>query len=309
MSFSGFKCNFCQECLGRGCLGQLPGMGGVNNSLNFRLNCAAWNKYFCSLKNIREIPKIRLAPMTGAIENIGYSTEEHFYYDITDACYTAGVPLSIGDGYPDYKFQYGVHAIEKLNKKHDVKASVFIKPYTNDKILERIEWSNDIASHVGVDIDSYNILTMQNLVQLENKTGEQLKEIKKAVNVPFVIKGVFTQEAVDLVKEVKPDVVVVSNHGGRIDTNIGSTADFLAEKGKILQENCAELWVDGGIRTFTDLIAAGNLGAKEVLIGRPFVTALCAGGKDKVLELAKSFSIEHKLYQYEPKLSSVTLGL
>lgn len=306
MSSSGFKCNFCEKCLGFGCSGQLPGMGGVNNSLNFRLNCAAWDKFVSFAENSPLIPKVRLAPMTGAMENLGYSTEEHFYYDITNACYDAGIGLSIGDGYPDYKFQYGVHAIEKLNKQFGAKAAVFIKPYTNDKILERMEWSKDIASYVGIDIDSYNILTMRNLVQLENKTCQQLKKLKKAATVPFVIKGVFTEEALDLIKEVKPDVVVVSNHGGRIDTNIGSTADFLAENGKLLAANCDEIWVDGGIRSFSDLIAAGNLGAKEVLVGRPFATALCAGGSEAVLECAKNFSIEHQfscaLQQVSPAL-------
>lgn len=295
MSFSGFKCNFCEKCLGFGCTGQLPGMGGVNSSLNFRLNCAAWDKFVSVSGEFPLIPKVRLAPMTGAVENVGYSTEEHFYYDITDACYNAGIGLSIGDGYPDYKFQYGVHAIEKLNKKFGAKGAVFIKPYTNDKILERMEWSKDIASHIGIDIDSYNILTMRNLVQLENKTSHQLKKIKKAATVPFIIKGVFTKESLDLVKEVKPDVVVVSNHGGRIDTNIGSTADFLAENAKALAEYCGEIWVDGGIRSFTDLVAAGNLGANEVLVGRPFVTALCAGGSEAVAEYAKNFSMEYQL--------------
>ncbi|NLM01135.1 MAG: FMN-dependent dehydrogenase [Treponema sp.] len=288
MSFKNFKCNFCQRCLGFGCQGQMPGMGGVNDSLNFQLNCNAWKKYTPTLYNYENaenlLPQIRLAPITGSVENIGYPCEEKFYYHITQACKNAQINLSVGDGFPDFKFQYGVHAIEKLNLIDGTKAAFFIKPYTNDKIFERIEWSQKIASHIGIDIDSFNILTMKKLVQLEKKSASQLNQIKKSIKVPFVLKGIFTKESVELVKEVKPDVVVVSNHGGRIETETGSTADFLNNYGLTLSNYCEELWVDGGLRTFSDLLAARFLGATEVLIGRPLVSALCSGGEKKVWE-------------------------
>lgn len=286
MTSNNFKCHFCSECLGTGCVSELPGMGGVHNNINFQLNCAAWSRYtpdFVSTESTNFssdlLPKIRLAPMTGAIENIGYSTEEHFYYDLIESAVNANIATSIGDGCPDYKFQYGVHAVRKQQETNpNIKSAVFIKPYSNDKIFQRIEWSSKIAEFYGIDIDSYNILTMRNQVQLEKKTSIQLKEIKKHLNVPFAIKGVFTKDDIELVKEVKPDIVVISNHGGRIDTRIGSTADFLNENGIEIANNCDKIIVDGGIRTYQDLLAARSLGAQEVLIGRPFASALCKDG-------------------------------
>ena len=45
MEAPNYKCHFCNECLGTGCINELPGMGGVNNNENFQLNCLAWKKY------------------------------------------------------------------------------------------------------------------------------------------------------------------------------------------------------------------------------------------------------------------------
>lgn len=237
------------------------------------------------------IPNLSIAPMTGAVENLGFQTESSYYSDIVNAVHRVGVGLCIGDGYPDEKLKFGIEALKKIHQKDSsAKTSVFIKPYLNEKILERIEWAKDCASIIGIDIDSHNILTMKDKVQLEKKSPEKLLEIKKSLNVPFAIKGIFSKDDIELVKEVKPDIAYISNHGGRIDTRKGSTAEFLAEFADELKKYCGALWVDGGIRTPIDVATAMTFGADCILIGRPFATALCHGGSDelckKVLELS-----------------------
>jgi isopentenyl diphosphate isomerase/L-lactate dehydrogenase-like FMN-dependent dehydrogenase len=229
--------------------------------------------------------------MTGAVENIGFARESDFYGQIIQAMHRVGVGLSIGDGYPDEKLKFGIEALEQIKKEApDASTSVFIKPYSNEKIIERFEWAKDCVKVTGIDIDSYNILTMRNLVSLEKKSASQLIEIKNHVDMPFAIKGVFTKEDISLVQQVMPDIVYISNHGGRIDTRRGSTAQFLEEYGETLKNYCGELWVDGGIRSAKDVATALALGADCVLIGRPFASALCQGGADalckKVLELS-----------------------
>ena len=116
---------------------------------------------------------------------------------------------------------------------------------------------------------------MRNLVQLEKKTASQLAEIRKKSNLPFVVKGIFTLEDIELVKELKPDVAFVSNHGGRVENRIGSTAEFLYQYSNELKNYCGEIWVDGGIRTKQDEFIASFLGAKQILLGRPVISALC----------------------------------
>ena len=280
------KCRFCSICNGKGCIGELPGMGGFGNNVNTILNYSAW-KELSLPKNYSEdspLAKIRLAPMTGGVENIGYPDEVQFYYDLFEAVIESGAALSIGDGCPDLKFESGIAATETYNAN----AAVFIKPYTNDKIFTRIEKCSGVAESIGIDIDSYNIVTMRNLVNLENKNIAQLKEIKNHIDVPFSIKGIFHKEEIELIKEVKPDIVVISNHGGRIETRIGSSAEFFVQYGAEIKKYCGELWVDGGIRTKEDIQLATAYGADEVLIGRPFATALCSGGKKAVVEMVKN---------------------
>ncbi len=291
MSRHSSNCHFCETCNGEGCIGELPGMGGFSENVNFILNCAAWKKVPCSDTILKTMPlaSVRLGPMTGAMENIGYESEADFYSDIIEATSEAGILLSIGDGYPDIKLQSGIAAVRKRQEaQKSTRAAVFIKPYDNKRIFERIEWTAGIAESIGVDIDSYNIATMRNLVSLEKKNAKQLLEIKKHINLPFSIKGIFNVEEIPLIAEVKPDIVIISNHGGRVENRIGSTAEFLIAYGKEIQKYCGQLWVDGGIRTFRDIQIASSYGVKEVLIGRPFATALCCNGKQGVTDFAKS---------------------
>ncbi len=294
MSIQNFKCHFCHVCDGDGCIGELPGMGGFSNNINFKLNCSAWDKISDTKKSNSAFPlaKIRLGPMTGAVENIGYKTEEDFYFDIISAVSNAGVLLSIGDGCPDIKLLSGIEAVKKQQEKNkNTKAAVFIKPYPNTRIFERIEWSSTVAESIGIDIDSYNIATMRNLVNLEKKTASHLKEIKNYTKVPFSIKGIFNPEEIEMIAEVKPDIVIISNHGGRVENRIGSTADFLVKYGREIRNHCGELWVDGGIRTLKDIQIASSYGANEVMLGRPFATALCSNGEQGVLDLVKTMSV------------------
>ena len=269
----GPKCHFCDVCDGHGCVGELPGMGGVYDNANFIENCAAWKEIPLDDGPV-VAPALRLAPITGALQNVGYPDERRFYHDLISAARSADLALSIGDGYPDEKLRYGIEALETAGEK----GAVFIKPYENSKILERVEWARSVSEIVGVDIDSYAIVTMRNLVNLQQKSASQLAEVRRAAGVPFAIKGVFRKEDIELVREVQPDIVVVSNHGGRVETDRGSTAAFLAHYGKELAGLCGELWVDGGIRNCRDVLAAGRLGAKTVMIARPVITALLAGG-------------------------------
>lgn len=302
-----FKCHFCKNCNGFACKAELPGMGGVRENENFILNVKEWEKVRNENKEKVEeflkrpaefrIPKIAIAPMTGAVENIGFENEDDYYEKIMAASSSAGIGLCIGDGFPDEKIKFGIKSVEFLKNRHKIfpkTASVFIKPYSNQKILERINWSSKIANLIGIDIDSYNILTMRNLVNLEKKSVEQLLEIQefvhKELNVPFAIKGIFTKEDIELVKKVHPDIAYISNHGGRIETEVGSTAEFLAKYAEEIKNYCDSIWVDGGIRTPLDIATAQALGADMVLIGRPFATALCKDGErglcGKVLELS-----------------------
>ena len=298
-----YKCHFCQSCDGMGCIGEMPGMGGPNASRNFLHNCEAWERIARPAQESVRMPDIRLAPVTGAVENVGYDDERSFYFDLIDYCLRHGIKLSIGDGTPDCKLLYGIQAVQAAGERYPgTKAAVFIKPYPQEKVFERIEWALPVAEGVGMDIDSYNIITMRNLVHLEKKTPAQLRGIKtrlEAAGLPFAIKGVFTAEDVETVAAVKPAIAYISNHGGRVDTREGSTAEFLEAYAEKLRANCGELWIDGGIRSQREIALAAAYGVSTVLEGRPFITALCrerlsapepGNGKEAYAEKRQSFN-------------------
>ena len=289
------KCHRCAVCDGYGCPGMLPGLGGVFEGKNFQLNCEGWKELFDEAcrrgegDEIRAIPVrpelLRCGPVTGAVENIGYANEADFYLPYLMNAAQAGLGLCVGDGCPDEKLKLGTAAVKELNSaavvdpvettadSTTVRAAFFLKPYPQEKLFERIEWIRPYASHIGIDIDSYNIVTMRNLVNLERKTAVQLEEFRGHTKLPFVIKGVFTDEDVELVREVRPDVVYISNHGGRVETRIGSTASFLAQHAVELKKYCKEIWVDGGIRTREDIQTALYYGADQVIMARPLIRA------------------------------------
>lgn len=279
-----FKCRLCKLCNGFGCKNELPGMGGVNQSHNFILNCSEWGNFYkknaCLHSKIDSISvstdDIGIAPVTGAMQNIGFENERDFYLPYFTAAHNQGVSICVGDGAPDEKLLFGIEAVFRLQEK----AHYFLKPYPDDILSLRIEKIVDSKGvySIGMDIDAYNILTMRNQVHLERKSPRQLKDFRKKTNLPLSIKGVFTKVDVELCAEILPDIIVVSNHGGRVQTDEGSTAQFLANYGEVLSSYCKELWVDGGIRTVRDIRVAKHLGAKKVLVARPFIAALIKGG-------------------------------
>ena len=320
------KCQHCDECLGLGCIGQLPGLGGVFDNQNFQLNCEGWKELYRKnaiaegrassrenaslalrastgallsnkIDNIEIRPEnLRCGPVTGAVENIGYEKEEEFYYPYLKAASDAGIGLCVGDGCPDLKLKLGIEAVRKVAASAragtcaqistppqvlsstqvatSARAAFFLKPYPDQRLYERLEWVKPYAEYIGIDIDSYNILTMRNLVSLERKTAQQLENFRRCFEVPFVIKGVFTDEDIALVKEVHPDVVYISNHGGRVETRIGSSAAFLEKHAAELKKHCREIWVDGGIRSRQDVQTALFYGADKVIFARPLIRAV-----------------------------------
>ncbi len=252
---------------------ELPGMGGVNGNHNFILNCSEWQPLPLGPFPLGKA-SLRLAPMTGAIENVGYHDEKSFYFDLVRECVASNIKISIGDGEPDTKLKFGIEALFSSC----VKAAVFIKPFSNEKILSRFDEAFSVAEALGVDIDAYSIVTMRGKANLEKKDASSLKELKKycsAKGLPFIIKGVFSEKDIALVKEVLPDIAYISNHGGRVQTDKGSTASFLASNASLLRSYSGSLWVDGGIRTESDFQKAESYGVSCILLGRPFASALC----------------------------------
>jgi isopentenyl diphosphate isomerase/L-lactate dehydrogenase-like FMN-dependent dehydrogenase len=117
-----------------------------------------------------------------------------------------------------------------------------------------------------------------------------LADLAAESRVPVLVKGLLTAEDAVLAVEHGAAGIVVSNHGGRqLDCSVAS-ADALSEIVDAVDARAAVL-VDGGIRRGTDVAIALALGADAVLVGRPALWGLAAGGADgagRVLELLRA---------------------
>lgn len=99
--------------------------------------------------------------------------------------------------------------------------------------------------------------------------------------VPFIVKGIMTVKGALKAKEAGAAAIVVSNHGGRVLDQCPATAEVLEEIAKAV-DGSMKIFVDGGIRSGTDVFKALALGADAVIIARPFVTAVYGGGREGV---------------------------
>ncbi|MFN2518849.1 MAG: lactate 2-monooxygenase [Jatrophihabitantaceae bacterium] len=111
---------------------------------------------------------------------------------------------------------------------------------------------------------------------------------------PVVLKGV--QHVQDAHRAVDAGVegIVVSNHGGRqVDGAIGSL-EALPGIAQAVGDR-VEVLFDSGIRTGADIVKALALGARAVLVGRPWVYGLAHGGQDGVRHVLRSLLADFEL--------------
>jgi isopentenyl diphosphate isomerase/L-lactate dehydrogenase-like FMN-dependent dehydrogenase len=127
-----------------------------------------------------------------------------------------------------------------------------------------------------------------------DKSWEQLAFLREHWDGPIVLKGI--QHADDARKAVESgmDGIVVSNHGGRqVDGAVGSL-DALPSIVEAVGEQVDVLF-DSGIRTGADVVKALALGAKAVMVGRPYAYGLAHGGQVGVRHVLRSLLADFDL--------------
>lgn len=108
-----------------------------------------------------------------------------------------------------------------------------------------------------------------------------LSSLRKHWDGPIVLKGIQTAEDAHRAVEYGMDGIIVSNHGGRQLDGAIAALDALAEIGsdEKIKNSGLTILFDSGIRTGSDVLKAIALGAKAVLIGRPYIYGLAMGGE------------------------------
>jgi 4-hydroxymandelate oxidase len=109
-------------------------------------------------------------------------------------------------------------------------------------------------------------------------TWEAIGWLRSLSPLPLAIKGILTAEDARLAVEHGASAIVVSNHGGRQLDGTPPTSEALSEVVAAVAGR-AEVLVDGGIRRGGDILKAIALGARAVLVGRPYLWALAIDGE------------------------------
>jgi L-lactate dehydrogenase (cytochrome) len=102
---------------------------------------------------------------------------------------------------------------------------------------------------------------------------------------PIVVKGIQTPEDARMVADAGANAIVVSNHGGRQLDRAPTPLEQLPEVVAAVGDR-VEVFVDGGVMSGADVIAAVALGARAVLVGRAYLYGLMAGGERGVQRAA-----------------------
>jgi 4-hydroxymandelate oxidase len=115
-------------------------------------------------------------------------------------------------------------------------------------------------------------------------TFDDLAGIKSWTGLPLVVKGVLRGDDSVRCLDSGADAISVSNHGGRLTPDCVPTAIALAEVADAVGDR-AEVYVDGGIRSGSDVLKALALGARAVMVGRPIWWSLAIDGRKGAFEV------------------------
>ncbi|RME07479.1 MAG: lactate 2-monooxygenase [Bacteroidetes bacterium] len=125
-------------------------------------------------------------------------------------------------------------------------------------------------------------------------TWQDLETLRNMTSLPIVLKGILHPEDARLAVKHGVDGIIVSNHGGRQVDGAISTIEALPAIVEAVNDKIPVL-IDSGIRSGADTFKALALGAKAVLIGRPFVYGLAINGAAGVADVIKNFMADFEL--------------
>lgn len=298
-------CKACNVCNGIACKNTVPGPGAKGLGKVAMRNYEKWQEIcvnmdtICEQKNVDttveffgktfEYP-IFAGPVGAVKLHYGERYSDLEYNDIlVSACAKNGIVALTGDGTNPAVMEEATKAIGNFEGR----GIPTVKPWDMETIREKMEMvKKSGAFAVAMDIDAAGLPFLQNLnPPAGSKSVEELREIVKMAEIPFILKGIMTVKGAQKALEAGVQGIVVSNHGGRVLDQCPSTAEVLPAIVDAVGGGM-KILVDGGIRTGMDVFKALAMGADAVLAARPFVTAVYGGGEEGVKVLIEKFATE-----------------
>ena len=293
--YLGPHCKGCAVCNGVACRNIMPGPGAKGTGDNAIRNYSRWRDIRINMDTLTDVRSADtsveifgrsfkypiFAGPVGAVK-MHYSDryDDASYNNIlVSACAEAGIAAFTGDGTDPMVMEHACSAI-----KNSSGAGIpTVKPWNMETIKEKLALvRSSKAFACAMDIDGAGLPFLKNMdPPAGNKSTDELHAIAEEAGVPFIVKGIMTVKGAVKAVEAGASGIIVSNHGGRVLDQCPATAEVLAEiadavRGKIT------IFVDGGIRSGTDVFKALAMGADAVVIARPYVTAVYGGDAEGV---------------------------
>ena len=298
-------CKSCKICNGLACKNTIPGPGAKGLGTGFIRNYQKWQELCVNMDTICEngpadttfdffghrlVLPVMAGPVGAMQLHYGDRYNDMEYNDLlVSACAKAGILAFTGDGTNPAVMEGASKAIAA---NHGAGVTT-VKPWNKEEVFRKLDMAKASGAWaIAMDIDAAGLPFLKNLTPpAGSKTVEELKEIADYAQVPFILKGIMTVRGAEKAVKAGATAIVVSNHGGRVLDQCPATVEVLPEIVEAVGKDVMVL-VDGGIRTGMDVFKALALGAKGVLIARPFVNMVYGGGLEGPAALVAKLKAE-----------------
>ena len=119
-------------------------------------------------------------------------------------------------------------------------------------------------------------------------TWDDLDFIRKHTSLPILLKGILRSDDAQKALDYGANGIIVSNHGGRQVDGAVAALDCLPQIVRTVDQRIPVLF-DSGIRGGADAFKAIALGARAVLLGRPYIWGLGLSGEEGVRDVVQNF--------------------
>ena len=173
-----------------------------------------------------------------------------------------------------------------------------VKPYAdNAKVKDQMKFAEDAGAFgIGMDID--HIFGNEGLdvvigEQMAVQTSDMIRSYVESTSLPFVIKGVLSEEEAVKCADPGAKAIIVSHHHGRLPYAVPPMM-VLPGLRKALEGMDVKIIVDCGISSGADVYKCLALGADAAAVGRSMLPSLEEGGTQGVQKFLEGVNNELK---------------
>jgi isopentenyl diphosphate isomerase/L-lactate dehydrogenase-like FMN-dependent dehydrogenase len=145
-------------------------------------------------------------------------------------------------------------------------------------------WPGSLKENLRSPLPRAAVETFLGIYSRPSITWADLAWLRSRTRLPILLKGVLHPDDARRALDEGVDGIVVSTHGGRqVDRSIAALDALPAVVAAVFDR--APVLLDSGIRSGADVFTAVALGARAVLLGRPFAWGLALGGEEGVRQV------------------------